>query len=263
MDRAYTVWQLVQCDISLYIFTIHYNVIWKTYISFYVICLPSYRPYNLLEKKTLDLLCMLCNLCFVSVKKVEKWVSWLLVSEEMTPSEIVLEDNFLVWHSKKKWFPGQDNLRSRATPTPNPPPHMSPLLYRQYKPTDTSMQAKHTHRHMHRHIIIRTCWPVLLRRREMLSNSAFQHSTSDYLFSFTGRFELVMYFPFSVGLASLSFFLSLFVSHTRWEFPRSPVHEIHSDTSSEVRPLFHPSRWETLLSDSLKTHLMIISITLA
>lgn len=61
----------------------------------------------------------------------------------------------------------------------------------------------------HRHIIMRTCWPVLLRRREMLSNSAFQHSTSDYLFSFTGRFELVMYFPFSVGLASLSLSLSV------------------------------------------------------
>lgn len=43
----------------------------------------------------------------------------------------------------------------------------------------------------------------------MLSNSAFQHSTSDYLFSFTGRFELVMYFPFSVGLASLSVSLIL------------------------------------------------------
>lgn len=69
---------------------------------FYVICLPSYRPYNLLEKKTLDLFCMLCNLCFVSVKKVEKRVSRLLVSVEMAPSEIVVKDNFLVLHSKKK-----------------------------------------------------------------------------------------------------------------------------------------------------------------
>lgn len=54
-----------------------------------------YRPYNLLEKKkTLELLCMLCNLCFVSVKKVEKRVSRLLVSVEMAPSEIVVEDRF-------------------------------------------------------------------------------------------------------------------------------------------------------------------------
>lgn len=105
MDSTYTVWQLVQCDISLYIFTIHYNVIWKSYISFYVICLPSYRPYNLLEKKTLELLCMLCNLCFVSVKKVEKRVSWLLVSIEMAPSEIVVEDKSLVWHSKEIMVP--------------------------------------------------------------------------------------------------------------------------------------------------------------
>lgn len=131
----------VQCDISLYIFTIHYNVIWKSYISFYVICLPSYRPYNLLEKKkTLDLLCMLCNLCFVSVKKVEKWVSWLLVSVEMAPSEIVLEDNSQVWHSKKIWFPGHDNLRSHATPTPTPSTLHSPAP-RHHQHTDTSTQA--------------------------------------------------------------------------------------------------------------------------
>lgn len=133
MDSTYTVWQLVQCDKSLYIFTIHYDVIWKIYISFYVICLPSYRPYNLLgrEKKTLELLCMLCNLCFVSVKKVEKWVSWLLVSVEMAPSEIVLEDNSLVWRCKKIWFPGHDNLRSRATPPPPTPSSLAPipLLY--------------------------------------------------------------------------------------------------------------------------------------
>lgn len=89
---------------------------------------------------------------------------------------------------KKIWFPGHDNLRSRATPPP-------PLLH-----------ATNTH------ILMHTCWPVLLRRREMLSNSAFQHSTSDYLFSFTGRFELVMYFPFGVGLASLSRTFSL--THT-------------------------------------------------
>lgn len=209
MDSTYTVWQLVQCDTSLYILTIHCNVIWKSYISFNVICLPSYRPYNLLEKKTLELLCMLCNLCYVSVKKVEKWVSWLLVSVEMAPSEIVLEDNFFVWHSKNIWFPGHDNLRSRAKPNPSPflrsPP--SQLHHHQYQHSDTSMQT-------HTHIIMRTCWPVLLRRREMLSNSAFQHSTSDYLFSFTGRFELVMYFPFSVGLASLFLVLSC----THWEF---------------------------------------------
>lgn len=57
------------------------------------------------KKKTIELLCMLCNLCFVSVKKVEKRVSWLLVSIEMAPSEIVVEDNSLVWHSKEIMVP--------------------------------------------------------------------------------------------------------------------------------------------------------------
>lgn len=148
MDSTYTVWQLVQCDISLYIFTIHYNVIWKSYILFYVICLPSYRPYNLLEKKDLrKLLCMLCNLCSVSVKKVEKWVSWLLVSVEMAPSEIVLEDNSLVWHSKKIWFPGHDNLRSRATPTP-PPPTPPPNPHHH---THTSLFNTTTSTNIHKH----------------------------------------------------------------------------------------------------------------
>lgn len=171
MDSTYTVWQLVQCDISLYIFTIHYNVIWKSYISFYVICLPSYRPYNLLEQKnTLELLCMLCNLCFVSVKKVEKRVSWLLVSVEMAPSEIVVEDNSLVWHSKKIWFPGHDNLRSRATPAPPPysltpippctPRHQHHHHHHQYQHTDTSMQANtkrtHAQTHIHAHLLARS-----------------------------------------------------------------------------------------------------------
>lgn len=57
------------------------------------------------KKKTLELLCMLCNLCFVSVKKVEKRVSWLLVSIEMAPSEIVVEDKSLVWHSNEIMVP--------------------------------------------------------------------------------------------------------------------------------------------------------------
>lgn len=212
MDKTYTVWQLVQCDITLYIFTIHYNVSWKSSILFYVICLPSYRPYNQLEeKKTLQLFCMLCKLCFVSVKKVEKRVSWLLVSVEMAPSEIVVEDNVLVLCSKslkkrrrKDRFPGHGNLRSRATtpPLPSPPRPRSP------PPTHTDI-FMHTRR------------PVLLRRREMLSNSAFQHSTSDYLFSFTGRFELVMYFPFSVGLASLS--VSLILGESLFPSARDPL----------------------------------------
>lgn len=56
-------------------------------------------------KKTLELLCMLCNLCFVSVKEVEKRSSWLLVSVEMAPSEIVVEDDSLFLHSKKILVP--------------------------------------------------------------------------------------------------------------------------------------------------------------
>lgn len=213
---TYTVWQLVQCDITWYIFTIHYNVSWKSSILFYVICLPSYRPYNLLEKKTLELFCMLCNLCFVSVKKVEKRVSWLLVSVEMAPSEIVVEDNFLVLHNnnkknQKNWFPGHGNLRSHAT-APSPPlvPYAPLFPYAASSPVPTQARRQtQIHTNTHTDIVMHTRWPVLLRRREMLSNSAFQHSTSDYLFSFTGRFELVMYFPFSVGLASLSVSLSL------------------------------------------------------
>lgn len=144
MDKTYTVWQLVQCDITLYIFTIHYNVSWKSSILFYVICLPSYRPYNQLEeKKTLQLFCMLCKLCFVSVKKVEKRVSWLLVSVEMAPSEIVVEDNVLVLCSKslkkrrrKDRFPGHGNLRSRATTPPLPsPPCPAPVPHHQHTQT--------------------------------------------------------------------------------------------------------------------------------
>ncbi|KAG7517658.1 hypothetical protein JOB18_013543 [Solea senegalensis] len=106
------------------------------------------------KKKTLDLLCMLCNLCFVSVKKVEKWASWLLVSVEMAPSEIVLEDNSHIWHSKKIWFPGHDNLRSRAT-TPKPP--LPPIAHspasQPATTTTTNIQA-HTHTHTHTHILM-------------------------------------------------------------------------------------------------------------
>lgn len=59
MDSTYTVWQLVQCDTSLYILTIHYSVIWKSSISFYVICLPSYRPYNIQKN------CFICCVIYV------------------------------------------------------------------------------------------------------------------------------------------------------------------------------------------------------
>lgn len=102
---------------------------------------------------------------------------------------------------------------------PAPIPLCTPIPLRSViTSTNTSMQTNtdiHTHTQTRTHIIMHTCWPVLLRRREMLSNSAFQHSTSDYLFSFTGRFELVMYFPFNVELASLSVSLSLSLSY--WE----------------------------------------------
>lgn len=118
--------------------------------------------------------------------------------------------------AKRLWFPGHDNLRSRATPRPphpTPPPPALPHLPPPYSTLPPVSTCRHTHTHTrrHTHIITRTRWPVLLRRREMLSNSAFQHSTSDYLFSFTGRFELVMYFPFSASL-------TLSLSHTLWEF---------------------------------------------
>lgn len=118
------------------------------------------------------------------------------------------------WSGTAKRYGSQAMLTSGPVLRPPQLPH-PPFLYSTPPPT---YRHKHAgiHIHTHRHIIMRTCWPVLLRRREMLSNSAFQHSTSDYLFSFTGRFELVMYFPFSVGLASLSHSLSL--SHTHWEF---------------------------------------------
>lgn len=70
-----------------------------------------------------------------------------------------------------------------------------------------------THTHT---MTTRTCWPDLLPRGEMRSNSAFQHTTSDYLFSFTGfRFELVILCSpfFLYGTPHLS------VSHVRrvWE----------------------------------------------
>lgn len=143
---------------------------------------------------------MLCKLCFVSVKKVEKRVNWLLVSVEEAPSETLVDENVLVLCSKSKenpinlkdQFPGHGNLRSHATSPPRP-----------------CVAAAAATANTHPDIFMHTRRPVLLRRREMLSNSAFQHSTSDYLFSFTGRFELVMYFPFGVGRASLSVSLIL------------------------------------------------------
>lgn len=79
--------------------------------------------------------------------------------------------------------------------------------------THTSMQAHiqystniHMHAHNHAHLLARICCGE--ERCDL--NSAFQHSTSDYLFSFTGRFKLVMYFPFRVGTTlHLSLSLSL------------------------------------------------------
>lgn len=121
------------------------------------------------------------------------------------------------WSGTAKRHDSQAKITSgpvlHPPPLPHPPPIPLSSCHHQYQHTNISMQAS---LHKQTHIIMRTCWPVLLRRREMLSNSAFQHSTSDYLFSFTGRFELVMCFPFSVGLASL--FLSLSFSQTHWEF---------------------------------------------
>lgn len=59
-----------------------------------ITCWRKNRPYNCF---------VCCNLCFVSVKEVEKWVSWLLVSVEMAPSEIVLEDSSPGWYGKKRY----------------------------------------------------------------------------------------------------------------------------------------------------------------
>lgn len=137
--------------------------------------MPSYRPYNLFGKKDLiELLCMLCNLCSVSVKKVEKRVSWLLVSVEMAPSEIVVEDNSLVWRSKNKkknrcgsqaMITSGPVLRPPPTPQlPHPHPH-SPFTPRrhQYRHTDASMQANthahtqtHAETHNHTHLLARS-----------------------------------------------------------------------------------------------------------
>lgn len=157
------------------------------------------------------------------------------------------------WSGTAKRYGSQAMITSGPVlrPPPLPHPSLTPPVHAATS-NDTQTQAcRQTHAHAHTrmhtqthtHIIMRTCWPVLLRRGEMLSNSAFQHSTSDYLFSFTGRFELVMYFPFSVGLASLFLSLSLSLCLSRalslpctLGIPRSPVHEIHSDRNLEVRP---------------------------
>lgn len=150
---------------------------------------------------------------------------------------------------KKIWFLGNDNLRSLATARPAPsPPHPSNFLLNTTTSTNIQIQAcRQTHTHTL--IIMLTCWPILLRRREMLSNSAFQHSTSDYLFSFTGRFELVMYFPFSASL-TLSSFLPP-PPHTHWEFLVPQCMRATRDRNLEVRPLFHMSR---LLCCLIETH---------
>lgn len=138
-------------------------------------------------------------------------MSWLLVSVEMAPSEMLLEDTFYLSGTAKTY--GSQAMTTsgpvqRSTPLPSPPLPKTHTHTHSRSALATQLhhhQYQHSHTHTHRstHTIIRTCWPVVLRRREMLSNSAFQHSTSDYLFSFTGRFQLVMYFPLGVGLASL------------------------------------------------------------
>lgn len=124
--------------------------------------------------------------------------------------------SFRLAQQKDMVFPGHDNLRSHATTLPSP----SLLLYttQPMTTTYTSMQAhvqystnRHIHAHNHTHLLARICCGE--ERCDL--NSAFQHSTSDNLFSFTGRFELVMYFPFRVGTTR---HLSLSISHTHWEF---------------------------------------------
>lgn len=79
------------------------------------VCLLIGLITNWRKKKTLQLFCMLCKLCFVSVKKVEKRVSWLLVSVEMAPSEILVEDNVLVLCSKSL---KKKEKKKRSVPRP-------------------------------------------------------------------------------------------------------------------------------------------------
>ena len=54
-------------------------------------------------------------------------------------------------------------------------------------------------------ILLQAYRPVVLLEREMRSNSAFQHSTSDDdILSFTGQPEVVVSFTLGMGLGSLS-----------------------------------------------------------
>lgn len=97
---------------------------------------------------------------------------------------------------------------SQAMITSGPVLHLSTTTPLTRRPSD-----QHTHTHssiytQHRRTI--TCWPVLLRRREMLSNSAFQHSTSDYLFSFHWQIWISHLF----SLWCISSFLSSTRPHT-------------------------------------------------
>lgn len=98
-------------------------------------------------------------------------------------------------------FPGHCNLRSRATAQQQNPPLLLHLSF---------LQRRHrTQRRTHaltRPTTTRTCWPDLLPRGEMRSNSAFQHTTSDYPFSVPrANFpETHVIFPFRYGTLHLS-----------------------------------------------------------
>lgn len=122
---------------------------------------------------------------------------------------------FLSWHSKKIWF-SQAIITSGPMQQLNTNPPLSLPYFFSTTIVYNNIQTRacrHILRLAHTHTHSRTCWPDLLPRGEMRSNSAFQHTTSDYLFSFMGRFELVMLFsPFCMGLR-----ISLSLSYTHWE----------------------------------------------
>lgn len=217
--------------------------------------LQAWKP--LCRKKTLEIFLggfvlfrfssvVLCYLCLFPFgrrlrekTKLKKRVSWLLVCvEEMVPRWDCGGGRPPFCLLARYWYPGcvtsgpvssEDLLPHHLTTIPTC--HWDKHIQRK--------RERHTHTHAH---TCRTCWPVLLRRREMLSNSAFQHSTSDYLFSFTGRFELVMCFPRQCGAwspppppdpflaPSPSHLNTANSSHSHPNYLPSPITAVHVDT---------------------------------
>lgn len=110
--------------------------------------------------------------------------------------------NSHAWHSKKKWFPGHDNLRSCATPIHHHPPYSPPV------------RSTHTHTHTqaytHNTDAQSLAGPFCCGEERCYLTVPSSIPLVIIYSVFTGRFELVIYFPFGAFLP-----FSLLLVHTQ------------------------------------------------